>query len=298
MTYQLPKLNYSYDALEPYIDARTMEIHYTKHHATYVAKLNEAIASINYDAPADVNELISDLKKVPESIRTAVRNQGGGHANHTFFWEIISPHCGTPPKGLLAESMNKELAEEIKKEYGSVEVFKEKFAEAEKKHDTNRWNFLSAINKFVSKLTGTNTDETNDSFRSFFAGVLGDCGGVPPQGELLEAINKEFGSLDAFKEKFAAAASGRFGSGWAWLCVKPEDKSLCICSTANQDSPLMAGIVECPGKPILGLDVWEHAYYLHYQNRRPEYITAFWNVVNWTKVAEHYKNAKNCKSEC
>lgn len=294
MKYELPKLNYSYDAMEPYIDAQTMEIHYTKHHATYVAKLNEAIASINYDAPADVNELISDLSKVPESIRGAVRNHGGGHANHTFFWEILSPHRGELPKGELADTMNKELAEEIKKEYGSVEAFREKFDEASKKHDTSRWTWLSKINEFVTKLTGGNPDKTSHSFRSFFAGVLGDVGGVAPQGELAEAINKEFGSLDAFKEKFAAAAGARFGSGWAWLCVQP-DKSLCICSTANQDSPLMAGVVEKNGKPILGLDVWEHAYYLHYQNRRPEYITAFWNVVNWTKVAENYKKALGSK---
>lgn len=205
MTYQLPKLNYSYDALEPYIDAKTMEIHYTKHHGTYVAKLNEAIASVNYDAPEDVNVLISDLKKVPESIRPAVRNHGGGHANHSFFWEILAKNAGDLPKGVLSE-----------------------------------------------------------------------------------AINKEFGSFDAFKEKFAAAAAARFGSGWAWLCAKP-DGSLCVCSTANQDSPLMSGVVECPGTPILGLDVWEHAYYLHYQNRRPDYIAAFWNVVNWPKIAENYK---------
>lgn len=208
MTYQLPKLNYAYDAMEPSIDAKTMEIHYTKHHNAYVTKLNEAIASVKYDAPSDVNELISDLKKVPEAIRTVVRNNGGGHANHSFFWEILTP------KGEKA-----------------------------------------------------------------------------PKGELAEAINKEFGSFDAFKEKFAAAAAGRFGSGWAWLCVKPESKSLCICSTPNQDSPLMTGFVDCPGIPVLGLDVWEHAYYLHYQNRRPDYVTAFWNLVNWTKVGENYKKS-------
>lgn len=209
MKYQLPKLNYAYDALEPYIDAKTMEIHYTKHHNTYVTKLNEAIESAKYDAPSDVNELISDLKKVPESIRTAVRNNGGGHANHSFFWEILAKNEGKP-------------------------------------------------------LTG----------------------------ELADAINKEFGSLDGFKEKFAAAAIGRFGSGWTWLCSKFEDGSLFICSTANQDNPLMTGTVETPGTPILGLDVWEHAYYLHYQNRRPDYISAFWNVVNWEKVSENYKNRK------
>lgn len=206
MKYQLPKLNFEYNAMEPYIDAKTMEIHYTKHHNAYVTKLNEAIASVNYDPPTSVYELISNLKKVPDSIRAAVRNQGGGHANHSFFWELLSKNDGESPKG-----------------------------------------------------------------------------------ELAEAINKEFGSFDAFKEKFAAAANGRFGSGWAWLCVNPNKKSLFICSTLNQDSPLMADFVENPGVPILGLDVWEHAYYLHYQNRRPDYVAAFWNVVNWEKVAELYK---------
>lgn len=208
MEYQLPKLNYSYEALEPHIDAKTMEIHYTKHHQTYVNKLNEAIASANYDAPKDVNELIGDLSKVPENIRTAVRNNGGGHANHSFFWEILSPD-----------------------------------------------------------------------------------GGGEPTGELAEAIKKSFGSFDAFKEKFNAAATSRFGSGWAWLAVKPEDKSLIITSTPNQDSPLMKGVVDILAAPILGLDVWEHAYYLKYQNKRPDYIAAFWEVVDWKKVAENYKKA-------
>lgn len=198
--------------MEPYIDSKTMEIHYTKHHQAYITKLNEAIESINYDAPASVYELISDLKKVPESIRTAVRNQGGGHANHSFFWEILSKK-----------------------------------------------------------------------------------GGELPKGELADVINKEFGSLDSFKEKFAAAAAGRFGSGWAWLCVNPEKGTLFVCATPNQDSPLMTGVAESPGIPILGLDVWEHAYYLHYQNRRPDYVTAFWNVVDWAKVAENYKKAIKTK---
>lgn len=208
MEYQLPKLNYSYDALEPHIDAKTMEIHYTKHHQAYVNKLNEAIASANYDAPKDVNELIGDLSKVPEKIRLAVRNNGGGHANHSFFWEILSPN-----------------------------------------------------------------------------------GGKEPTGELAEAIKKSFGSFEAFKEKFDAAATSRFGSGWAWLCVNPKDKSLIITSTPNQDSPLMKGIVEIFAAPILGLDVWEHAYYLKYQNKRPDYIAAFWDLVDWKKVEENYKKA-------
>lgn len=208
MEYKLPKLNYSYDALEPYIDARTMEIHYAKHHQAYVTKLNEAIASANYKAPEAVDDLISDLSKVPNSIRTAVRNNGGGHANHTFFWEVLSPKGGGKPKGALAE-----------------------------------------------------------------------------------AIKKTFGSFEAFKENFDAAATSRFGSGWAWLCVKPEDKSLFISSTPNQDSPLMKGIVDKVATPILGLDVWEHAYYLHYQNRRPDYIAAFWKVVNWPQVEKNYQQA-------
>lgn len=208
MEYQLPKLNYSYEALEPHIDAKTMEIHYTKHHQAYVDKLNEAISSAGYAAPKNVDDLISDLDKVPEKIRTTVRNNGGGHANHSFFWEILSPN-----------------------------------------------------------------------------------GGKEPTGKLAEAIKKTFGSFDAFKEKFNEAAKTRFGSGWAWLCVNPEDKSLYIDSTPNQDSPLMKGVVKTVGIPILGLDVWEHAYYLHYQNRRPDYIAAFWKVVDWKKVEENYQKA-------
>lgn len=208
MTYQLPKLNYSYDALEPHIDARTMEIHYTKHHQAYVTKLNEALSLANYAAPEDVNVLIGDLSKVPENIRTAVRNNGGGHANHTFFWELLS-----------------------------------------------------------SK------------------------GGGEPKEDFMAIIKQTFGTFETFKEKFAAAATSRFGSGWVWLCLNPADKLLCITSTGNQDSPLMQGIADNVTLPILGLDVWEHAYYLHYQNRRPDYITAFWNVVDWSKVAENYRNA-------
>ncbi|PWU04670.1 MAG: superoxide dismutase [Mn] [Verrucomicrobia bacterium] len=208
MEYELPKLNYSYEAFEPHIDAKTMEIHYTKHHQAYVNKLNEAISSVGYDAPKNVDDLISDLNKVPEKIRTAVRNNGGGHANHSFFWEILSPKGAQEPKGTLAE-----------------------------------------------------------------------------------AIKKAFGSFDAFKEKFSDAAAKRFGSGWAWLCVDPKDKSLIILSTPNQDSPLMKGIAETVAIPILGLDVWEHAYYLKYQNKRPDYIAAFWKIVNWDKVEENYQKA-------
>lgn len=206
MEYKLPELNYSYKALEPYIDAKTMEIHYTKHHQTYVTKLNEAIASIDYAAPKSIFDLIGNLEKVQGKIRKKVRDNGGGHANHTFFWEILSPK-----------------------------------------------------------------------------------GDREPSGKLAEAIKEKFGSFDAFKEKFSDAAKKRFGSGWAWLNVNVKDKKLFISSTPNQDSPWMKGA----GKviPILGLDVWEHAYYLHYQNKRPEYINAFWKVVDWKKVAENYRKA-------
>lgn len=207
MTYTLPKLAYDYNALEPHIDATTMEIHHSRHHNTYITNVNKAISDAGYNAPDCVHELIGDLSKVPEAIRGAVRNNGGGHANHSFFWTILSPK-----------------------------------------------------------------------------------GGGQPSGKLAEAITKTFGSFDAFKEKFAAAGATRFGSGWAWLCVKA-DKSLCVCSTPNQDSPLMKGVVDCDGTPILGLDVWEHAYYLKYQNKRPDYIAAFWNVVNWNKVSELYEKA-------
>lgn len=207
MAYTLPELDYSYDALEPHIDARTMEIHHSKHHNAYITNLNKALEGAGVtgaDCPA---ELCSKLNEIPESIRTAVRNNGGGHANHAFFWKVIGPN-----------------------------------------------------------------------------------GGGTPSGELAQAIDKTFGSLDAFKEQFAAAAATRFGSGWAWLCVK--DGSLCICSTPNQDNPWMGeAIAGCSGQPLLGIDVWEHAYYLKYQNRRPDYVQAFWNVVNWDKVAEYYRKA-------
>ena len=207
MSHQLPALPYAHDALEPSIDARTMEIHHDKHHAAYVANLNNALK----DQPAleakSVDALISDLASVPEAIRTAVRNNGGGHWNHTFFWKIMGPNAGGKPSGPLAA-----------------------------------------------------------------------------------AIDAAFGSFEAFQEKLQAAGVGRFGSGWAWLSVKA-DKSLCICSTANQDNPLMKGVVDCTGTPILGVDVWEHAYYLNYQNRRPDYIKAWWNTVNWPVVESLYAAA-------
>lgn len=205
MAYEQAPLPYAFDALEPHIDARTMEIHYGKHHAGYVSKLNAAVEGTDL-ASKSVEDLIGDLHAVPENIRTAVRNNGGGHVNHTLFWQIMAP------------------------------------------------------------------------------------GGGEPAGALADAINGELGGFDAFKEAFSNAAATRFGSGWAWLCVG-DDKKLCVCSTPNQDSPLMKGVAECPGTPILGLDVWEHAYYLHYQNRRPDYIAAWWNVVNWAKVGERYDAA-------
>ena len=205
MAHTLPDLGYAYDALEPHIDARTMEIHHTKHHQAYVNNLNNAISGKPELEGKSICELIGDLGAVPEDIRTAVRNNGGGHANHSLFWKVIAPG-----------------------------------------------------------------------------------GSNKPTGDLAAAIDKVFGSFDAFKEEFGKAAAGRFGSGWAWL-VKKEFGPLAICSTANQDSPCMgAEIAGCDGKPLLGLDVWEHAYYLNYQNRRPDYIAAFWNVVNWDAVAERF----------
>jgi superoxide dismutase, Fe-Mn family len=198
MAYKLPELPYAYDALEPHIDKETMNIHHTKHHNTYVTNVNNALEGHEDLASKSVEELISDLDAVPESIRTAVRNNGGGHANHTFFWKILSP-----------------------------------------------------------------------------------SGGGNPTGALAEAIDSKFGSFDAFKEQFAKAAATRFGSGWAWLVSN--NGELEITSTPNQDSPLMEGKT-----PILGLDVWEHAYYLNYQNRRPDYVSAFWNVVNWDEVSKNF----------
>jgi superoxide dismutase, Fe-Mn family len=209
MAHTLPELGYAYDALEPHIDARTMEIHHSKHHNAYVTNLNNAIAGKADFEGKSLCELIGDLSAVPEDIRGAVRNNGGGHANHTFFWKVIAPG-----------------------------------------------------------------------------------GSKAPTTEVAAGIDKAFGSFDAFKEAFAKAATTRFGSGWAWL-VKNDDGSLAVCSTANQDCPCMGkAIAGCEGKPILGLDVWEHAYYLNYQNRRPDYITAFWNVVNWDAVAKNLAGDK------
>jgi len=203
MAYTLPSLAYPYNALEPHIDARTMEIHHTKHHQAYINNVNNAIKGKADLESKSVEQLIANINAIPEDIRNVVRNNGGGHANHTFFWTIIGPKAG----GL-------------------------------------------------------------------------------PQGKVAAAINQAFGSFDAFKEKFAQAATTRFGSGWAWLTLTKEGK-LEISSTPNQDSPLMEGKT-----PILGIDVWEHAYYLHYQNRRPDYIAAFWNVVNWQEVEKRFNAVK------
>ncbi|SDM85547.1 superoxide dismutase, Fe-Mn family [Psychrobacillus sp. OK028] len=202
MAYELPELPYAYDALEPHIDKETMNIHHTKHHNTYVTNVNNALADHSDLQDKSVEELIANLDAVPEAIRTAVRNNGGGHANHSLFWQILSPN-----------------------------------------------------------------------------------GGGNPTGDLAAAIDAKFGSFDAFKEEFAKAATTRFGSGWAWLSVA--NGELEVSSTANQDSPIMEGKT-----PLLGLDVWEHAYYLNYQNRRPDYIGSFWNVVNWDEVSKRYAAAK------
>ena len=213
MTFTLPDLPFAPAALEPHIDAKTMEIHHGKHHAGYVSKANAALEGTDF-AGKPVCEVIRNLDKIPADKQTAVRNNAGGHANHSLFWEILAP--------------------------------------------------------------------------------AGSGGGGEPSGDLADAINAAFGSFDAFKEKFADAAATRFGSGWAWLCVKP-DGSLHVCSTANQDNTMMPEAFGGQGAghtPILGLDVWEHAYYLNYQNKRPDYIAAFWNVVNWGKVAENFAAAK------
>jgi Fe-Mn family superoxide dismutase len=198
MAYNLPDLPYAYDALEPHFDKETMNIHHTKHHNAYVTNLNKALEGNEDLQSKSIEDLISNMDAIPENIRTAVRNNGGGHANHSLFWELLSPNGGGSPTGALAD-----------------------------------------------------------------------------------AINEKFGSFDAFKEQFANAGATRFGSGWAWLVLA--DGELEIMSTANQDSPIMEGKT-----PLLGLDVWEHAYYLNYQNRRPDYISAFWNVVNWDEVAKRY----------
>jgi len=209
MPFTLPELPYPKDALEPHIDATTMEIHHGKHHAGYVSKANAALEGSDW-ADKPVEEVIASLDKFPPDKQTPVRNNAGGHANHSLFWQVMAPPS--------------------------------------------------------------------------------DGGGGAPSGSLADAISSTFGSFDEFKERFAAAATGRFGSGWAWLCVNP-DGVIHITSTANQDNPRMPAEFggHGPGhKPVLGLDVWEHAYYLNYQNRRADYVAAFWNVVNWPKVAELY----------
>ncbi len=203
MPYELPPLPYPNDALEPHIDAATMEIHHDKHHQAYITNLNKALEGHADLGSKPINELIADLSAVPESARTAVRNNGGGHANHSFFWKIMGPN-----------------------------------------------------------------------------------GGGEPTGELAEAITETFGGLDALKEKINAAGAGRFGSGWSWL-VLSKDKKLEVISTPNQDSPIMDGHT-----PILGVDVWEHAYYLKYQNKRPDYLKAWWNTLNWAAINENYLAAR------
>jgi Fe-Mn family superoxide dismutase len=208
MAYELPPLPYPKDALEPYIDAQTMEIHHDKHHAAYVANVNKAIAGKPGLESKSVEDLIRNLDAVPADIRGPVRNNGGGHANHSMFWKILGPKAGGAPSGKLGDG-----------------------------------------------------------------------------------IKAAFGSFDAFKEKFEAAGIGRFGSGWAWLVVN--GGKLEIVSTANQDNPLMGkAVAGAEGKPVLGCDVWEHAYYLKYQNRRADYLKAFWNVVNWAEVAKYYDDAR------
>jgi len=202
MAHSLPSLPYSPGSLEPHIDARTMEIHHGKHHQTYIDKLNSAISGHVDLESKSLSDLISNLSEIPEEIRGAVRNNGGGHANHSFFWETLSPQSGGAPGGKLAEE-----------------------------------------------------------------------------------INRSFGSFESFKEDFSHAALNRFGSGWAWLVQTP-DGSLAVTSTPNQDSPWMHGVADLLGEPIIGLDVWEHAYYLNYQNRRPDYVSAFWNVVDWSKASD------------
>jgi Fe-Mn family superoxide dismutase len=203
MPHSLAELPYSYDALEPYIDAQTMEIHHQKHHNAYVTKLNAALESSSNWQGKDVEELIKNLNSVPENIRTAVRNNGGGHYNHTIFWNIMGANAGGEPGGDLGAS-----------------------------------------------------------------------------------INSTFGSFTEFKDEFSNAAANRFGSGWAWLVLDPSGR-LAVLSTANQDNPITDGF-----KPLMGLDVWEHAYYLKYQNRRPEYIENWWNVVNWTAVTDRYDSLR------
>jgi Fe-Mn family superoxide dismutase len=208
MSNSLPELGYALNALEPHIDALTMEIHHGRHHQAYITNLNAAIAGKADLEAKSALDLIKNLAAVPEDIRGAVRNNGGGHVNHSFFWKVIAPG-----------------------------------------------------------------------------------GAKAPSGDLAAAIDKAFGSFDAFKEAFAKAGATRFGSGWAWLCKKA-DGTVAVCSTANQDNPLMGpDFGGCGSTPILGLDVWEHAYYLNYQNKRPAYIDAFWNIVNWDEVAKNFAAA-------
>lgn len=208
MPYELPPLPYANDALEPHIDARTMEIHHDKHHQAYITNANNALKDHPDLAAKPVNELIADLASVPEAIRGPLRNNAGGHSNHTFFWTIMAPNAGGEPTGKLAD-----------------------------------------------------------------------------------AIKAKFGSFDAFKEAFEKAGATRFGSGWAWLVVNKAGE-LEVVSTANQDSPLMGkAVAGAEGTPVLGVDVWEHAYYLNYQNRRPDYLKAFWNVVNWDQAGKNYEAA-------
>lgn len=203
MTFKLPELKYAYDRLEPYVDSLTMEIHHTKHHQAYVDNLNNALEGHSEFQEMEIEEILKSLDQLPENIRTAVRNNGGGHYNHTLFWEIMSPE-----------------------------------------------------------------------------------GGGSPKGELAESIDKDLGGFEKFKEDFKKAALGQFGSGWAWLVLRPDGK-LAIESTPNQDNPISKG-----NRPLLGIDVWEHAYYLKYQNRRADYIDSWWNVVDWNKVSEILNEAK------
>jgi superoxide dismutase, Fe-Mn family len=204
MSFELPKLSYEYNALEPFIDEQTMTIHHTKHHQAYVDKLNDALSNSSDLQAKPIEELLTTLDSLPENIRTAVRNNGGGHWNHSFFWQLLR------------------------------------------------------------------------------AGQENNM----PEGEIADAINSKFGDFESFKKEFTTAATGRFGSGWAWLVVK--NSELSIMSTPNQDNPLM----DDSGSAILGLDVWEHAYYLKYQNRRPEYIEAFWSIINWEQVNTNFSSAK------
>ena len=203
MSYDVPSLPYAFDALEPHIDARTMEIHHGKHHAAYVNKLNAALEKAPELADTSLEDLLRNLAGVPEAIRTAVRNNGGGHANHSFFWPLMSPN-----------------------------------------------------------------------------------GGGDPVGDLAGTIDSTFGSVDAFKQKFGTAAATRFGSGWAWLSLDGSGQ-LVVHSTANQDNPMSEGL-----RPVVGLDVWEHAYYLNYQNRRPDYVGAWWNIVNWEQAETNFQAAR------